>query len=324
MKKIFVLFVCAFMSGVAFAAGENVATSKAFVDAAVAQKQDIIPANSGTDQVLTNTGTTGTVGTKDIYSASNEYVNQMDSLVTADTMNAAVQTAIEAEFKCIKWVDDDPTKDCLLVNIFSAPARSVLPTGYTALEYLESTGTQYIRTGIYADSDTGISGRYAFTAVHSYNHIFGSFAPHYYFGMTSNAGLLAVSYGADAGSSVLSIPISDFHINEIYGLDLNFLNSGTVSLAGIKSADLPHRTFSHTGNEILLFANTDSIKAHGRNYGTKISQGNSVVRDFIPARRNSDGVLGMYDLVTGTFFTKNGTGEFVAGPDANNVYLPSM
>jgi hypothetical protein len=43
-------------------------------------------------------------------------------------------------------------------------------------------------------------------------------------------------------------------------------------------------------------------------------------RNFIPARRNSDGVLGMYDTVTNTFFTNSGTGEFIAGPI---VYLPT-
>ncbi len=40
----------------------------------------------------------------------------------------------------------------------------------------------------------------------------------------------------------------------------------------------------------------------------------------IPARRDSDGELGMYDTVSGTFFTNSGTGTFIAGPVFS--YLP--
>jgi len=47
---------------------------------------------------------------------------------------------------------------------------------------------------------------------------------------------------------------------------------------------------------------------------TKIYQARDLVGDFIPARRNSDGVLGMYDTVTQTFLTNGGTGDFIAGP----------
>lgn len=42
----------------------------------------------------------------------------------------------------------------------------------------------------------------------------------------------------------------------------------------------------------------------------------------IPARRDSDGEIGMYDTVTNTFFTNSGTGEFIGGPVVN-LYLPS-
>ena len=117
MKKFLISVICAMCVCSAFGAGENVATSKAFVDNAVAQKQDKIPANAGAAQVLTNTGESGNVGTKNIYDSSAAYNGQADSLVNAVNMNTAVQNAINAEFKCIKWVDDDPTKDCLLVKI---------------------------------------------------------------------------------------------------------------------------------------------------------------------------------------------------------------
>ena len=114
MKKVLMFLVCVLMIGAAFAAGENVATSKAFVDAGVAQKQEKIPANNGAAQVLTNTGTSGSVGTKNIYDSNASYSEQTDALVTAGQFNTAVQNAINTEFTCIKYNPNDST-DCWLV-----------------------------------------------------------------------------------------------------------------------------------------------------------------------------------------------------------------
>jgi hypothetical protein len=62
----------------------------------------------------------------------------------------------------------------------------------------------------------------------------------------------------------------------------------------------------------------------GKIFYVQIYDNNILVRDFIPARRNSDGVLGMYDTVTNTFFTNAGTGEFIAGTVGGaGVYLPA-
>jgi hypothetical protein len=60
----------------------------------------------------------------------------------------------------------------------------------------------------------------------------------------------------------------------------------------------------------------------GSIYYFKIYDNGTLVRDMVPARRNSDGVLGMYDTVTNTFFTNAGTGEFIAGPVVN-LYIPA-
>ena len=116
MKKVLVSIVGAVVIsyavvGAAFAAREIVPTSKSYVDYELSQKQDKIPANNGTAAVLTNIGTPGSVGTKNIYDSSAAYATQTDALVDVGTFNAAVQNAIDAEFECISWVDDDPTNN---------------------------------------------------------------------------------------------------------------------------------------------------------------------------------------------------------------------
>jgi hypothetical protein len=70
----------------------------------------------------------------------------------------------------------------------------------------------------------------------------------------------------------------------------------------------------------LCFGNRATNYFNGRIFQLDLSLDGSLVRNFIPARRNSDGVLGMYDTVSNTFFTNAGTGEFIAGPV---VYLPT-
>ena len=117
MKKfLFILFGVFAVAG-AFAAGENVPTSKGYVDSKLAEKQDIIPANDGATQVLTNTGTAGEYGTKGIYDATGEYATQAQNLVDAATMNAGVQNAIDSEFQCIEWDEND---ECLLLKLNSS------------------------------------------------------------------------------------------------------------------------------------------------------------------------------------------------------------
>ena len=50
-------------------------------------------------------------------------------------------------------------------------------------------------------------------------------------------------------------------------------------------------------------------------YGVELFEDSVLVRKLIPAKRKSDNVLGMYDMVTEKFFTNAGTGTFTAGPE---------
>ena len=46
----------------------------------------------------------------------------------------------------------------------------------------------------------------------------------------------------------------------------------------------------------------------------QISEGTNLVRNLIPCYRNSDNVVGLYDIVNNVFYTNDGTGDFIAGP----------
>ena len=49
-------------------------------------------------------------------------------------------------------------------------------------------------------------------------------------------------------------------------------------------------------------------------YHYKLYENDVLVRDFVPARRDTDGAIGVYDKVTNTFLGNSGTGTFIAGP----------
>jgi hypothetical protein len=51
-----------------------------------------------------------------------------------------------------------------------------------------------------------------------------------------------------------------------------------------------------------------------RVYNVKMYNSGNLDLNLIPAKRNSDGVFGMYDSISGQFFTNSGTGTFTAGP----------
>jgi hypothetical protein len=49
-------------------------------------------------------------------------------------------------------------------------------------------------------------------------------------------------------------------------------------------------------------------------YSCRIWSGGSLVVDLHPCIQDSNGVIGMYDLVSKTFKTNSGSGAFIAGP----------
>ncbi len=319
MKKfLFILFGVFVVIG-AFAAGENIPTSKSYVDSKLGEKQDIIPANDGTTaRVLTNTGTAGEYGTKGIYDANGAYATQTQNLVDAATMNAGVQNAIDSEFQCIEY---DENNECLLMQLGGI---TQVPAGYTQLKYLESTGTQYIDTGIAPTNTTGLMVK--FNRQTNGDQVV--------VGVLSGNG--AGQIDVNPWNGTLTMPFAESYsygicgqmIDKIdYEVSINYKNNRKRYVNGISVLDISKTLVAHD-NTIYMFAgrrvrdntNIPYYFLKGLIYYLQITEGMNLVRNFIPARRDSDGVLGMYDTVSNTFFTNSGTGEFVAGP---MVYLPT-
>lgn len=182
-----------------------------------------------------------------------------------------------------------------------------LPDGYTQLEYIESTGTQYIDTGIIAletDEITVIG-----TATTTSSQIFFSQ------GASSNNQAFQLANTTNTNGIVFDLQNYDPYriITGVYAYN----NVVTVRIANKEifvngtSYGTSAGTLTNPTDTMRLF-----ISSAGAMYNIQMQRFTITGKiDLVPAK-NSSGVVGMYDTVSGTFFTNAGTGEFIAGPEA--------
>ncbi len=207
--------------------------------------------------------------------------------------------------------------------ILNVAHAATLPAGYTELEYLQSTGTQWIDTGYILQSN---DVTYEWTAedlsTSNNTSLFGSEQtenPKYsgilYGNKTSRKlyvgnSSYVVTYSSDSGFHDWVLSLTNDHNATLY-------KDGTLVSNVSFSGDLQKST------SIGVFNNHKSAYASNQ-YAQMmlkkfvIKDNNAVAVNLIPARRDSDGVLGMYDLADANpataFHTNAGTGDFVAGP----------
>ena len=225
-------------------------------------------------------------------------------------------------------------KKCLLVEdssgvphwyeIVESYYNPTLPVGYTELAYLESTGTQYIDTGFTPNQDSAMMLRVLIpessTGAGSFGGAYdGAWRPGFglYGGNTTYS--MNMTYG-NTDTNIVSTPKYEANVMYDVSLNKNVASVTNVATQAVYSltADAETFTIPHT---IELFRVNIATPRYGmfRLYYAKIYNNGTLVRDFVPARRESDGVLGMYDLANGQFYTNAGTGTFTAGP----VVLPA-
>ena len=188
-----------------------------------------------------------------------------------------------------------------------------LPVGYTQLQYIESTGGRYIDTGLTAGSDTRVLAQYKLNSV----------------GFTSpisvrdeNVAGAGFGVGVNGSQQFISDYNGDRKVfttitpneTDIITVDKN-KNVCTITIGGQSETVTNTVSTFTTTNTLPLFAqNSAGTVSSGKYifYSFKMWDNNTLVRDFVPAK-NSSGVVGMYDKVSGEFFENKGTGDFIAG-----------
>ncbi len=207
----------------------------------------------------------------------------------------------------------DSSRSVVVVRTVTQAGKPAEEEKYTRLTYIECTGEQYINTGYVVQEDDVIEMDYISLA--------HTGADKCLFGVYGEEGRVFVS----------------IYSNTAY-VRFGTLNttSATVSNARMKfavklqkgSVDIDGSTASPAFDgmpqfPLYLFAcnqRNNSVNMYGifRTMGFKISKtSGELVMNLKPCKRDSDGKVGMLDLVSGQFFANEGSGtDFVGGGEA--------
>lgn len=194
--------------------------------------------------------------------------------------------------------------------------QGLLPSAYQHVEYLQSSGTQYIDTARKVQSSNisvNIKLQRTSSSSSEMNALSNqdSSTNRFVFGVSNGNWFL---YNRTSSSTYTNSTISaDLNIAE---LEIYFNNNQKKLVKdGVETSWITASAITNNNkNLILLQAAVGGYGFVGRLYYFDYAEDNELVFKMIPCYRKSDDKPGMYDLVSKTFYTNSGTGEFTVGP----------
>ena len=183
-------------------------------------------------------------------------------------------------------------------------------TEYVELEYIESTGTQSINTGLLPTNTLKTVVQITPNSSELSEHaIFGaSWSISGYFLCFYQSNIRWHSKGDD-------VDVSNFNVNSI-----NTIEASPTQVVVNGTSYPATGTGTDESYNIFLFATANQLGRNGvfKLHACQMYDNGLLVRDFVPAR-NIEGLIGLYDKVYDAFYANEGTGVFTAGPEASVV-----
>lgn len=263
----------------------------------------------------------------DIY---NRLFNIQSALWASVDVENRIYSAVAGFSPCLDILSEI---SATLNNYFALTMQQIpeeysdLPVGYTEVEYIKSTGGQYIDTGYSVGNTTSISMSFSDLVPSSeYSMLFG--AANSFGGVPF--GNRIVYHANDKKFSIgvsdvfLMFDAFDFHSRA----DILFSNSGSSfslmvrgseprSLTGSFSSTFPDATlYIFTQNDM---GRPDGSFAAMRLYSFAILADGVPVRNFLPCI-DPAGSVGLYDLIYNKFYPNLGSGVFVAGAEVHRYH----
>ena len=203
--------------------------------------------------------------------------------------------------------DSNPWKEPIQMFV-NTGVSTTIPSGLVELEYIESTGTQYIDTGIKASKNLKVEADIDVSAASGWVMILGDYTSGSYFSWWRQNTTMYAYYGSNNKT-----------LAELTG-KRKYISNNTNNIWSIDTSKItvtPNSSdFSKNGNNLYLFSVNNGgnyNKASMKLYSCKIYDNGTLVRDFIPAKRISDGKCGLWDKVNFKFYTDKSGGNFTAG-----------
>lgn len=184
-----------------------------------------------------------------------------------------------------------------------------LPSGYKRLEYIQSSGTQYINTGFNPNNNTRVVMDLLYTGSEGISNEFGSW------NSSNNASFICLTTGQNNlypfygnASKTVSVNRTARHTVD---MDKNVvkMNGTTMITFDQMSFQCIYPMFLCCFNNAGVTENMTSMRI----YSCQIYDNGTLVRDFIPCQTTS-GDIGLWDDVNSVFYGNAGTGTFTAGP----------
>ena len=180
------------------------------------------------------------------------------------------------------------------------------------LEYLESTGTQYIDTGVLPSEDLRTKVVQAFTgiAIARNSSILGSNGNGDFRYWINYDGNFEIGYGAYLKTNAV------VQLNEVNTIDFNYIKEDGNHYFSFNGTEFTKRGTPNTQYSIILFGRIvetqTPILAPQKIYKVEFIRNNVRIGDFIPCYK--DGKAGMWNKVNKKFYPNSGTDNFVCGP----------
>lgn len=183
------------------------------------------------------------------------------------------------------------------------------------IEYLQSSGTQYIDTGYYPNDATVLSAKYynqpsnqcPFAARWSGANTYDTF------GVFVGIDEQIVYYGRVSDSKVNRISISNSKNIEL-DIDLTQIKINDITISITRGSFVSTYTMYVFAMNVM---GTASFNSQAKLYKMTIKENNTTIFDFIPVRKGQVGYL--YDKVSGQLFGNSGTGSFILGLDVETI-----
>lgn len=200
---------------------------------------------------------------------------------------------------------------------------SALPIGYQRVEYIESSGTQYINSGwkpdssikkfkVIANAQVLVAQQYSF--IWNIGNTFGTGTYIGYGNSISYNNFCLFLNGVRAFQSLVA---SDLN-KHIFGLEINGDDVKTIidNSENLDTYSVWSSWLTWYNNYLELFGlQSDMTRTYCKIFSCQVYENDVLVRDFVPCYRKSDNVIGLFDIVNQVFYTNAGTGTFLKGAD---------
>ena len=189
-----------------------------------------------------------------------------------------------------------------------------LPSGYQRVEWLQSTGTQYINTGLMIGAnDVEYNLKWREISAEAGASLCGNNNPWSGVLYHPSAGVICAAVGSSYPLGARAIPINSW-------ITANFtakngawsFQTNETTLSGSYSG-----TVISSNYNFFLFCNSgvQEFSKYSQMPFFDLKVGGVLLRSFVACRRTSDSVAGMHDIANGVFYPNAGTGTFSIGGD---------